>query len=332
MVTVSPQSRKTRADQLRWGWSGVSKLERRNGELRLQHLVAMLPKKQSGDAAVLAHFIEFRARFDGWLHQDEFGPSRGEQTAALRALRRSVRELLKLLENGTPRSRDRLDAGIRQSTDALSTPVALLGEAAMEIGDALVIAGAKKAGIGWLSKLACRAQRLAQQIATLDDNTYGELAGTALPRNIEEFLANRVRSFGLADIEGWLLRYLDLLDETLRRLNTRRGAQERVSLKLLVEELCQLWEYETGLPAAAHGIVRDSYTHRVETHAGRFVTAAVEAMLPDKSWFDQHARFARTARAKTFLPDDSGNRCEKDRARQILVIMRNFAFRRRGRS
>jgi hypothetical protein len=94
----------------------------------------------------------------------------------------------------------------------------------------------------------------------------------------------------------------------------------------LVEELCQLWEQETGKPVTAHGFVKDAYTSRVETDAGRFVTAAVEAMLPDKSWFDQHPQFAHSVRAETFLADD---RYQPNRAGQILVIMRDFVARRR---
>jgi hypothetical protein len=124
-----------------------------------------------------------------------------------------------------------------------------------------------------------------EQIAALDDNTDAQLVETALSRNIEILLATSAKDIGLVDAEGWLDRYRDVLDETLLTLNLQRGAQERVSLKLLVEELCNLWESETGLPAAAHGVVKDAYTSRVETDAGRFVTVAVEAMLPDKTWF-----------------------------------------------
>ena len=45
--------------------------------------------------------------------------------------------------------------------------------------------------------------------------------------------------------ERWLNGCWDVPLETLRTLSDRRGAQERVSLKLLVEELCNLYERET---------------------------------------------------------------------------------------
>jgi hypothetical protein len=65
-----------------------------------------------------------------------------------------------------------------------------------------------------------------------------------------------------------------------------------VSLRLLVEQLCERWESETGRPVTAHGMIKCEYTRRTETAAGRFVTAAVEAMLPEPSWFDKHSEFS----------------------------------------
>jgi hypothetical protein len=138
------------------------------------------------------------------------------------------------------------------------------------------------------------------------------------------------KQLSLTEAERWLQGYRDVLDKTLESLKVRRGAQERVSLKLLVEELCTLWERETGLPATAHGIVKDAYTHRAETDAGRFVTATVEAMLPDSAWYEAHAKFARSVRATTFLPDEpEKNHRRNARAAQVLVIMRGFVGRRK---
>ena len=129
--------------------------------------------------------------------------------------------------------------------------------------------------------------------------------------------------FGLADTEQWLGAYWNVVDQTLCRLNGRGGAEERVSLKLLVEQLCELWERETGRPVKAHGMIKLAYAQRTETEAGRFVTAAVEAMLPESSWFDKHSEFSHPISATTFLPYRKA-----DRARHILVIMRDFVKRR----
>ena len=286
----------------------------------------MLSAPKSSRAEVVAQLVELRARFHGWLHRDEFGPHRGEQTAALRAHIKLVRELCLLLQKGPSRSRDRLNAALRNSNDALSPVVAALGEAAADVESAMQIAGASNPDIGWLSRVRHCARTLSEQIETLDDNTDGQIELTALCRNFDRSQTVASRNFGLVVAECWLNSYWDVLVETLNTLNDQRGVQERVSLKLLVEELCSLWERETKEPVAAHGMKGDIYTSRIQTKSGRFVTAAVEAMLPEKSWFDQHGHVAYSARAQTFLP---GDRHEPDRALQVLVIMKDIVARRR---
>jgi hypothetical protein len=328
MSSAPTKSGKAGTIQPRWGWSGVSKLIRRDQELHVEHLVAMLPATKSSRADVVAQLVDLRARFHGWLHQDEFGPRRGEQTATLRAHIKFVRELCQRLNKGKSRSRDRLDAALRSSNDGLSPAVAALGEAAADVESELRIAGASNPDIGWFSGVRRCARTLSEQIETLDDTTDGEIALTALYRNFELSQTAASEEFGLLDAECWLNGYWNVLVETLNRLNDQRGAQERVSLKLLVEELCNLYERETGEPVAAHGIKGDVYTSRAETTSGRFVTAAVEAMLPDKSWFDGHSQYANLVRAETFLPDEQGLRRQPDRARQVLVIMKDFVARR----
>jgi hypothetical protein len=118
--------------------------------------------------------------------------------------------------------------------------------------------------------------------------------------------------------------------ETLNGLNTRHGPSERVSINLLIELLCEFWERETGKRVTAHGQVKGEQTYRAETDAGRFVTAAVEAMLPDKSWFDEHADRAQPFRTEVFLPDEGAlTHGKAARSRQVLGFMRDFVKRRR---
>ena len=142
MISARPKSVKSHPAQPRWGWSGVSKLTRRDQELLVGGLVAMLPATKSSRAEVVAQLIELRARFHGWLHQDEFGPRRGEQTAALRAHIKLVRELCRQLRKGTSLSQGRLDAALRNSNDGLSPVVAVLGEAAADVESDLQNKGA----------------------------------------------------------------------------------------------------------------------------------------------------------------------------------------------
>jgi len=139
------------------------------------------------------------------------------------------------------------------------------------------------------------------QSQALDTNADSEIFLTAAERKFE-LSPTTGASFQFVDAEQWLTDYWNVLFDTLQALNERRGAEERVSLKLLVKQLCQLWEREAQSPVAAHGIVRDVYQSRAVTDAGQFVAAAVEAMLPNERWFAE--RPAQSMRAMTFSPSD----------------------------
>jgi hypothetical protein len=287
----------------------------------------MLPATRSGGAEVLARLAELRARFHTWLHQDEFGPTRAEQIAALRAVIKLAGKLCVRLEKGSARSRDRLDAALRDASEQSDPLTAFVSSAATQVVSNLLQASASGAQTIWLSQLNTCAENLLKHLHLLDDTTADQIDD--MGQRFELKQTSTSKEFGLADAERWLHRYRDLLRETLQTLTAKRGGKGRDSLKLLVEELCTLWEFETGLLVAAHGVVRDTYTSRAETNAGRFVTSAVETMLPDRSWFDEHAKFARSVRAETFLPDEPGkDRHRKSLARQVLVIMRNYVARR----
>jgi hypothetical protein len=160
------------------------------------------------------------------------------------------------------------------------------------------------------------------QSQSLDTNTDSEILLVAIWHSFDPSQTSAPQ-FDLADAERWLNAYWNVVDKTLCELSERRGAEERVSLKLLVEQLCEFWERETGRRVTAHGMRKLEYRQRTETAAGRFVTAAVDAMLPELSWFEEHREFSHSVRAMTFLPSRPA-----DRARQILAIMRNFVKRR----
>jgi hypothetical protein len=158
----------------------------------------------------------------------------------------------------------------------------------------------------------------------LDTNAEGEvfLAATRTGFDLSQAAGS---NFSLEKAERWLASACSVLFGTLGTLNSRGGAEERVSLKLLVEQLCELWEHETGFCVTAHGVVKHEYTGRVETKAGRFVSAAIDAMMPAESWFAEHP--ALSVRAMTFLPRDG-----LARERQVLGLMRDFVRRRESLS
>jgi hypothetical protein len=304
-----------------WSWSGAETLNF-SEQANLRPLMAMLPAKQSSDDLILALLVDLRARFQRWLHQDEFGPTRRQQTAALRALKKSIQTLQRQLAKGAPSQRDTLDAVLRSGSDCSATTLEQIYEAASDLERDLRISDESNRSIDWEVKIKTCAETTIAQAQCLDTNADGEMFLIGIRHKFDP-LQPCAPDFGLADAEQWLNTYWNVVDKTLYELNKRGGAEERVSLKLLVEQLCEFWQHETGRPASAHGISNLEYTQRTETEAGRFITAAVEAMLPAPSWFDEHSGFSDPVRALTFLPSR-----QADRARHILVIMRHFVKRR----
>jgi hypothetical protein len=319
MTSYPPKSPKSR--QPRRGWSGITVLP--SGDQAFDKVLKLLPSKKSASEALVAQLANLKARIHGWLHQDEFGPSRGEQTAAMRALMQSSRTLCGLLQKPASNARTLLDAAIRNRGDGLHSCLQAVEAAATQVETEFRTKGLSRTDTDWLSSVRQSAATILLQIGTLDDNTGDKIAWTALVRGFDLAQVVTSENFGFAQVEAWLSRYQSILFETLNGLNDQRGGEERVTLKLLVEMLCNLYEYETGMPVTAHAMQRDKYTAQVETDAGRFVTAAVEALLPDQAWFEQRADFGNSTRARTFL---AGR--QVDRARQILGIMRDFVARR----
>ena len=320
MIERAEQNRKFQTKPC-WSWSGAEALNF-SEQNKLEPLIAILPAKQSSDEEILAFLVDLRAHFQRWLHQDELGPTRRQQTAALRALKKSLQTLRRQLAKGAPSQREQLDAILRNAHGRSSPTLERIYEAASDLGRYLRIPDSPNRKIDWTSKIKTCAETTMAQSQSLDTNTDGEILLIAI-RHIFDPLQTFTPA-GLADAELWLNAYWNVVDKTLCELNERGAAEERVSLKLLVEQLCEFWERETGGPVTAHGMSKLEYTQRTETAAGRFVTAAVDAMLPELFWFDEHCEFSHSVRAMTFLPSR-----QADRARQILAIMRDFVKRRK---
>jgi hypothetical protein len=320
MIERAEQEQKSQTKPC-WSWSGAEALNF-SEQTDLRPLLAMLAAKQSSDEQILAFLVDLRARFQRWLHQDEFGPTRRQQSGALSALKKSLQTLRRQLVKGAPSQRQQFDATLRNGGDRSAATLERIYEAAGDFERDLRIAGASNRKIDWAVKIKTSAGTTMAQGQSLDTNADREILLTTLQHRFDP-LQTCPPDFGLTEAEQWLSAYWTVVDQTLCRLDERGGAEERVSLKLLVEQLCEFWERETGCLVTAHGMIKLEYTQRTETEAGRFVTAAVEAMLPEQSWFDEHREFSQPIRATTFLPF-----WQADRARQILVIMRDFVKRR----
>jgi hypothetical protein len=247
-----------------WSWSGVDALNFSERTEDLERLAAMLPAKQSSDEQILAFLVYLRGRFARWLHQDELGPTRGQQTAALRALKKSIQTLQRQLAKGAPSQREQLDAILGNRTDSSVPTLERIYEAAADLERYLQVSDAPNRKIDWAVKIQTCTETAMAQIQCLDTNADGKILLIAILHGFDRLQMCPLH-FGLAETEQWLNAYWNVVDQTLCELNERGGADERVSLKLLVEKLCELWERETGRPVTAHGMIKLEYTQRTET-------------------------------------------------------------------
>jgi len=302
-----------------WNWSGVAPLVFDN-DASLRGLLTMLPATKSDPDEILVSLVQLGARFRRWLHQDEFGPTRQQQTAAVRALMTTVQKLQRQFANCPPSLRSRFEMHLRDGNNPSNTVLEALFEAAMDLEYSLRKTDAPNFHLMWARSLRDFIERLIVLSQVIDTNADGEIFFVAIKRNFNSSAPIGI-NFEFAEAERWLTDYWNVLLEAFDTLGEIRGADERASLKLLIEQLCGLWERETQNPVTAHGIVEDVYTHRPVTTAGRFIAAAVEAMLPNSSWFAD--RPAKSVRAKTFLLDH-----QVDREHQVLGFMRDFVSRR----
>ena len=185
----------------RWYWSGVMPLDGMEDDSRLRELVAMLPARKSSDREILTYLVDLRARFPRWMHQDEFGPDRGEQTAALRALMKSCRALQKHLVQRSSTFKAPLDATLRARNNPNSLVLEALYEAAGDVAQEWRSNGASHRDTVWIAQLQDRVYELMVQSQALDTNTGGELFLTAAKRKFDPSQITGL-DFRLADAEA----------------------------------------------------------------------------------------------------------------------------------
>jgi hypothetical protein len=135
-----------------WSWSGAAALDFAGQTHDLEQLVAMLPEKKSSDDEILAFVVDLRARFQRWLHQDEFGPSRRQQTAALRALKKSLQTLRRQLAKSAPSQREQLDAMLRSGNGILAPTLERIYEAAGDLERHLRTSDSPNREVDWALK------------------------------------------------------------------------------------------------------------------------------------------------------------------------------------
>ena len=298
-----------------WGWSGAAPLVSPVGlEQRLSSVVVdLLPRRQSPVCSIVGELLDLAARYARYLHQDELGPTRAEQIAALRQLLEQLDLLCRDLRCLPAHLRVALGSRLAQDerwchenrnfATALSGDSASLEalyEAAVDVGASLVRAQAIRDAelMESLSEIAKRAWGV---LGSLDTTTALKVALDAPLRpaaaGADDMPGTEPLTVLCTEIDGLGHRF----DKTLSRLRSARGPEPRVSLPWLVWQLCDLWVRESGEAVTSSAVRKGKYTSEPQSPAGRFVLAAVEALQPSEAWLREHEIERAPVRARTIV-------------------------------
>jgi hypothetical protein len=167
------KSREGKAVKPAWGWSGAVQRYVSSPDSRVWDLVAMLPsQKKSSDKQIANYLVDLGARFQRWLHQDEFGPSRRHQTASLRALVRSSRNVQRELTKSLSSRKDLLDATVRREAGSLTPVLEAFYEAVADLKSSLERTGTHRREIAQIRKLEISAHTLMAQSQSIDTSRH----------------------------------------------------------------------------------------------------------------------------------------------------------------
>jgi hypothetical protein len=283
---------RSRRPRPRWGWSGSEKITwpERIDE-NLDAVLNLLPAIRSSRADLTRELASLGARCGRYLHQDEFGPTRAEQMAALRQLRGALKVLNSCLAE-LPEAQHMAmsqqflmrddyrdiasgdDVGVMQAYENDCKAVKLIALAIVDVernlrGLRLETMPSTSPVSEAVEKVFGLVQALdtstADQIATFDQAPCLDIDRDADPCRL---VFARVR------------RLQRLVEVPLARLERDRGPEPRVSLRWLVRELCAIWERETGQAVTSSAVEAYRYTGTPRSPAGKFVLAAVKALRP----------------------------------------------------
>ncbi len=286
----------------RWGFDGVAQIVvPRWAEDDLHAVALLLPRCQAPVETIVAQLLDIGGRYHRYLHQDEFGPTRAECMAALREILDHLDRLLArlcdmpsglrsaLLENQCDPAARPPETDLLESYSADQAAVELLFETATDVSrDLAKISTAAEAAL--VANIRDNAEIILLRLRSLDSTTGAEVVIAAYSTVLPSVKAEAIDNFTF--IVTKLDRLLRRFEAALSNLERRKGPESRLSLGLLVSELCDLWSRETGEPVTVNPVRHGAYTGRPQSASGRFVLAAVEALQPPPSWIKEHEETA----------------------------------------
>jgi hypothetical protein len=236
------------------------------------HAVSLLPAKSSSDHELQEKLRKIAVRLRRQLRQDDWGPSRGDQTAALRQILKQTSALKRAIERLSHSECEQFCALFRQRHEA-ERP-ASWAELATLIYETAVDGAQRARSQARLRNIAMKAEFFCDYPNRIDDNTrsaiFDSCAGEIPAPSTHQ------HTYVLADIRVWLDQFAVPHAGTLRDLDAQRGPELFFTLDIAVGALAKLYTAEAGLKVT-HSLDLSGFP---ASKAGKFIVAAILAMRP----------------------------------------------------
>lgn len=294
-----------------WGWGGVAEvLTPRRARQKLRSAADFLPSRKSSLELIVAELLELGAKYLRYLHQDEFGPTRAERMAALRALLEQANALYSKLDKLPRHLHFQLSRQLALNKSSCVDPIwgsyagderalEVLYEAAGDVRLELIRAQATH-DAKLMEALAETAGKTLWLTSNLDTTTSSEMSIES-DSHLEPIIADTIEADPLGVLCNRVMRLKRRFELSLKRLKRLRGPEPRVTLTWLVWRLCDLWQRETGQCVSSNAVREGKYTSEPQSPAGRFVLAAAEALQPSQAWLQEHEYQRTPARARVLI-------------------------------
>lgn len=282
-------------------WSGCAPLEADLAVADIDKLIGLLPNRRSSNHDLGLRLSKAAARFQRYLRQDDFGPTRADQIAALNLNLKDIGHLEELLRSISSIQADLLCSRLDEDLRPLVNPT--WGQVFDAIHDTSDYLGhLDPVLVNPFRELADARRRFIDFPARIDTNTAARLVDEQ--GNFELHLPDR--PLAIADALDWIGRFRDIHEAQRIHCRSRTGFEISDALYFIVWELARIWSCETGEAVTHFAWKHNVHTGRPETAAGTFILTAVETMLPPAEIFPKDFLDSLNNRPRIFADSRNG--------------------------
>jgi hypothetical protein len=239
---------------------------------RFAQAISLLPTTASSDHVLQAELRKVAMKLRQRLRQDDWGPSRGEQIAALRQIEKKIAGLRSAVQQLSQSECDYFERALGEEAPGKS-PVTWA--ALMTSIEETAILCERQTGSPAFKDIAARAEYFLDYPARLDDNTQSAILESCAGSGFFG-PASSPHRYGIKELDSLTGQFAALHTNALRILNAQRGPEEFLTLKLAVKRLAEVFKADTGREVT-HYL---DYSGYPASEAGKFIVAAILVMRP----------------------------------------------------